>query len=39
MMNVKKELKKLYMDALYYHLVRQGCNRFEAKLKVRRILH
>ena len=39
MIKMTAEQKKLYTDALYYHLVRQGCNSIQAKLKVRRILH
>jgi len=37
MVNMDKELKKLYKDAMYYHLLRDGCNERKAKLKVGQI--
>ena len=34
MIDVDKELKKLYKDAMYLHLLREGCDSKHAKLKV-----
>ena len=35
MMNTK-QIKRLYMDAMYYHLLREGCGKVHAKIEVRR---
>jgi hypothetical protein len=36
-MNLEKEIKKLYKDAAYYHLLRQGCTKLGAKVQVFRL--
>jgi hypothetical protein len=35
MIDKDEEIKKLYRDAVYYHLVRQGCTKMEANVLVR----
>ena len=37
MVDIEKELKKLYKDAMYSHLLREGYKSKQAKLKVGRI--
>ena len=37
MMNKEKKIKKLYQDAAYYHLLRQGYHSVGAKVRVRYI--
>ena len=37
MKNIEKELKKLYRDATYYHLIRQGHSTIGAKVRARQI--
>ena len=37
MIDVDKELKKLYKDAMYYHLLRKGYKGKQAKLKAGKV--
>ncbi len=37
MIDMEKELKKLYKDAMYCHLLREGYDNKHAKLKVEQI--
>ena len=37
MTDVKKEVKKLYKDALYFHLMRDGYATKQAKLEIKKI--
>ena len=37
MIDVEKELKKLYKDAMYLHLLRKGYKSKQAKLEVEKI--
>ena len=37
MIDMDKELKKLYKDAMFFHLLREGCAVTKAKSKVRKI--
>ena len=34
MINIDKELKKLYKDAMYNHLIREGLTSKQAKIKI-----
>ncbi|MCX6665923.1 MAG: hypothetical protein NT038_07710 [Euryarchaeota archaeon] len=36
MMNIERNIKQLYMDAMYYHLRREGFGRIKAKFVVKR---
>ena len=35
-MNIERNIKKLYMDAMYYHLRHEGYGKILAKVEVRR---
>jgi hypothetical protein len=37
MIDKDEEIKKLYRDAIYYHLLRQGCTKMEATVWVRQL--
>lgn len=39
MKNILKATKKLYKDALYYHLVRNGYTMMQAKREVKRVFN
>jgi hypothetical protein len=38
MINVEKERKKLYNDALYFHLINNGLNKEQAKIVMKKFL-
>lgn len=38
MINVDREIKRLYIDALYFHLIRSGLNKEQAKIEMKKYL-
>jgi hypothetical protein len=38
MSDIKKEKKRLYLDAMYFHLINKGHSEYKAEFLVRRIV-